>query len=281
MKKIALTSLLSVFAVSGAYAANAIDGNPLYMPAKGHAYSVTAVETHTENTTPWTLGEEFGYGVTDKLAVNINTSASENDSFDYMSWDDLSVKATFRALDKGSLKLDVYGAYGLDSLNAAGFGFGFGGVWPDHRPFMDEDDTAYTWTAGVRGGYVASNWTIAGHVAFSYSNSESFNWGDKGMHYMTFGLDGQYVIDSNWNLVAGAEYVGVTNDKYAYDDMEGPDVKNAGTITGYFGVNYNIDATKYVGAYINGSMNHQGGTNNDEWDSDDGFGYGVKFGIQF
>ena len=39
MKKIALTSLLSVFAVSGAYAANTIDGNPLYMPKAGHFYS--------------------------------------------------------------------------------------------------------------------------------------------------------------------------------------------------------------------------------------------------
>ena len=41
MKKLALTSLLAMFAVSGANAANVIDGNPLYMPEQNHFYSVT------------------------------------------------------------------------------------------------------------------------------------------------------------------------------------------------------------------------------------------------
>lgn len=35
MKKLALTSLFAVFAVSGAHAANIIDGNPLYRPDQG------------------------------------------------------------------------------------------------------------------------------------------------------------------------------------------------------------------------------------------------------
>jgi len=271
MKKIALTSLLAALAVSGAYAANTIDGNPLYMPKKGHAYSVTALESHTKNETPWTLGEDFGYGISDKLAVEVSTSATENDVFDHIAWDDFSLALAYRALDKGAWKLDVVGAYGV------------GPVWGDHRPFLDEDDTEYIWTVGVRGGYTTAQWTVAGHAYLSYWNTESFNWnedkGEQGMHMISLGLDGQYVINNNWNLVAGVEYTGILDDEYR--GIPGADVKNAGTWAGEFGVNYNIDATKFVGAYVNGSMNHRGGNNADEWDWDEGFGFGVKFGIDF
>ena len=48
MKKLALTSLLAFFAVSGAHAANIIDGNPLYRPGEGRFYSNFAVESHSE-----------------------------------------------------------------------------------------------------------------------------------------------------------------------------------------------------------------------------------------
>ena len=105
---------------------------------------------------------------------------------------------------------------------------------------------------------------------FVYGNSESFNWNDDGAHALKLGVDGQYVIDRNWNLTAGAEYTGRKD--------EG---KNAGTWEGYFGVNYNIDATKFVGAYISASMNHRGGDAHDEWEFDDGFGFGARFGIDF
>ncbi len=269
MKKIALTSLLTVFAVSGAHAANVIDGNPLYMPKAGHFYSVTSLESHTEQSTPWTLGEDFGYGVSDKLALEVSTSATENDEFDSMSWNDINLALTFRAVDAGSFKLDVLGAYGVD------------GVYPDHAPFLKKENTGYAWMAGLRAGFTTGNFTIAGTAAYLYANSESFNWADKGMHYLALGLETQFVIDSNWNLVASALYTGVTNDKYAYGDVEFGKVKNAGTWTGEFGVNYNLDATKFVGAYINGSLNHHGGTAADEWEWDDGFGFGVKFGIDF
>ena len=69
MKKIALTSLLAVFAVSGANAANVIDGNPLYMPGQNHFYSVTDLYSHSENADSYVLAEEFGYGILDNLAV--------------------------------------------------------------------------------------------------------------------------------------------------------------------------------------------------------------------
>ena len=50
MKKIALTSLLAVVAASAAHASiNVIDGNPLYMPMKGHFYSETSLSSDTNN----------------------------------------------------------------------------------------------------------------------------------------------------------------------------------------------------------------------------------------
>ena len=259
MKKLALTSLLAVVAATGAHAANVIDGNPLYMPKAGHFYSETSLGSHSEATEDWTLGETFGYGVTDKLVVFGETSLSEAESFDGMSWNEFVIGGAFRALDKGAWKVDAYGTYGVMP------------VWGDHRPFLDEDDTGYAWTLGVRGGYTTAQWTVAGHLAFNYGNEESFNWGDEGRHLWTLGVDGQYVIDSNWNLVAGLEYTGTTDD----------DFENAGIWDATFGVSYNIDATKYVGAYVSGRMDHHGGDAADEWEWQDGFGFGVKFGIDF
>lgn len=255
MKKIALTSLLAVFAISGAHAANVIDGNPLYMPKTGHAYSVTNLGSHSERTEAWRLNEEFGYGVSDKLTINVATTLRDEQSFDQWGWGELKLGAAFRALDMGAIKMDLIGAYTVDP------------VWGNHRPFLEEDDTVYTWTAGVRAGYTSGNFTIAGKALFNYSGAESFNWDDEGIHKWILGLDAQFVINNNLNLVAGAEYTGITDDG----------AKNAGIWKGEFGVNYNLDATKFVGAYINGTMRHATG----DWEWDDGFGFGAKFGIDF
>lgn len=286
MKKITLTSLLAVLAVSGAHAANVIDGNPLYMPKKGHFYSETALQSHSEGT-PWTLAEKFGFGVADKLTVEVGTSLTENRAFDYYTWNDLSLKATFRAFEKDGVVADLYGQYAAGA-NAMATRLGLPGAlmyYPninDEHEWFDKDVTHYAWTAGLRAGYTTSTWTVAGHAAFSYMNSESFNFGDKGTRTLALGVDAQYVLNNRFNLVAGAEYTGIINDHLAYADMEDPDeVDNGGVWTGYFGVNYNIDATKYVGAYISGDMNHKGGDANDEWDVEKGFGFGVKFGIDF
>ena len=258
MKKLALTSLLAMFAVSGAHAANIIDGNPLYMPKAGHFYSVTSVDSHSENIDSWGLNEEFGYGVTDRLTINVETGISEDEGFDGMGWDDASVAGTFRLIEEGGWKADLLGGYGV------------GPIWRDHLPhvpFLDKDATMYAWLVGARAGYVAGDWTLAGHVMFSYMNTESFNWGDDGMHMWIAGLDGQYLIDEDWNLVAGVEYTGLSDDG----------AHNAGTWTGSFGVNYNINPSAFVGAYIDATMRHATG----DWKVDDGFGFGVKFGVDF
>ncbi|MCR4918104.1 MAG: hypothetical protein K5912_04140 [Alphaproteobacteria bacterium] len=280
MKKIALTSMLSVFAVSGAYAANAIDGNPLYMPKAGAFYSETALSSHSEATENWTLGEEFGYGISDKLAVSVNATLAEasepkpagnDEAFDAYGLTDLGVKLTFRAFEKGGIVADVYGAYNAgDALIAHS-------TAADDTFWFDKDlVNNYTWTAGVRAGFTTGAFTIAGHAAFEYANTESFNWNDGDImnHALILGIDGQYVIDSNWNLVAGVEYKGYTDEE----------ADNSGTWTGTFGVNYNIDSTMYVGAYVNGVADHWKGdvTKLEKgWGARDGFGFGAKFGVQF
>ena len=261
MKKLALTSLLAFFAVSGAHAANIIDGNPLYRPGEGRFYSNFAVESHSEAIEDWGITEEFGYGITNNLAVFMKTGLSEQEGFDMMSWDEFTVGLNYRVIDMGAWKGDVYGIYSLNP------------VWGDHVPFLDKDVTDYTWTIGMRGGYVGEGWMLAGHIDFDYLNSESFNWGDDGKHRLSVGVDGQLVLCPQWNLIAGVEYTGILDD----EKPAGVEVKDAGKWTGKIGANYNLDETKYIGAYFMGEMEHSTG----DWEWVDGFGFGVNFGIEF
>lgn len=258
MKKLALTSLVAFFAVSGAHAANIIDGNPLYRPGEGRFYSITGLETHSKNVNHQTLSEEFAYGVTDRLAIGVKTSLAQADWFDYMSWDAAGVGVNYRVYDNGAWKADLMAEYGV------------GPVWDDHRPFLDEDDTGYMWTFGARAGYVGDGFTIAGHVLFDYMNSESFNWDDEGVHLMRFGLDGQLALNDSWNLVAGAEYTAWIDEEMWEADMGSWDLT--------FGANYNLDETKFIGVYIAKEVQH---VNDGEWEVQDGFGMGIKFGIDF
>ena len=267
MKKLALTSLLAFFAVSSAHAANIIDNNPLYRPDSGHFYSVTTLESHTKTTNLLTLGEEFGYGITPDMAVIIGTSMSQSDWFENSQWGDLSLGINYRMLNMNGWKADFMAAYSMSP------------VWGDHRPFMDESDTMYTWSVGARGGYVGNGFTIAGHVMFDYTNSESFNWGDEksdvyamadfeSIHALRLGLDAQLLLNESWNLIAGVEY---------HADLDNWEDGN-GYWTGKFGANYNIDETKFIGAFITKEMHH---VNDGEWDVADGFGFGMTFGIDF
>ena len=164
----------------------------------------------------------------------------------------------YRFLDEGAWKMDFLANYSMAP------------VWGDHEEFMDKDLTLYGWTAGVRGGYVGEGFTIAGHVLFDYVGDESFNWGDDGLHMMRFGIDGQLVLNDSWNLVAGAEYTA-----YVDGDMW---KQNLGSWDLMFGANYNIDETKFVGAYITREVDH---LDAGDWEIADGFGMGVKFGIDF
>lgn len=254
MKKIALTSLLAMFAVSGANAA--INDNPLYRPMEGKFVSETTVASHTQNTTTVAMGQEFAYGVTDKLSVGVATTLSENNWFDNSEWGALAVNANYRVLDGQMWKIDVFGGYGVTP------------VWGDHESFLDEDMTVYDWTVGAQAGYTSGNLTLAGHVIYDYLNTESFNWDDDGVHMIRAGADAFLELNKNWGLMAGVEYAGFFDDEF----------ENDGSWTGKFGVNYNIDADKFVAGYITKTMEH---TAAGKWDVTDGFGFGAKFGIQF
>ena len=253
MKKSALTSAHA--------SVNVMDGNPLYMPKAGHFYSETSLGSNTKTTENWALGEDFGYGITDRFAINLATSLAEVESFDEFGWQGLTLGATYRVLKDGHWRADLVGSYNID-----GWLYAYDEN-ADDGYFMEKELLDYTWKAGIRGGYTTARFTVAGHAIFSYGNTESFNWNEDGEHRVAFGLDGQYVIDRNWNLVAGIEYSGSIDNG----------VKNSGRLIGDFGVNYNIDSTHYVGAYVAGEMSHKTG----DWKWHEGMGFGVKFGVDF
>ncbi len=255
MKKLVLTSLLTVFAVSGAHAAGMLD-NPLYRPDQGMFYSMTDLESNTNSTTRLDLGEEFGYGITDRLAVGIAMSMAENNWFDQSEWGQLGIGVNYRLLDMEKWKADIYGSYGVNP------------VWAYGKSFMEENETNYAWNIGMRAGYVTDAWTLAGYIDFDYVNTESFNWGDDGWHYLTLGADLLVALNEDWDLALGAQYTGIMDDR----------VENAGQWEGKIGANYLIDDNMFVGIYLAKYMAH---TNPGQWTVADGFGYGAKFGIQF
>ena len=71
-----------------------------------------------------------------------------------------------------------------------------------------------------------------------------------------------------WSAVASADYYKLM-DRYS---------ETTGWWDLQFGLNANIDDTKYVGAYIEKEVAHVA---EGRWELTDGFGFGVKFGIDF
>ena len=288
MKKLVLSSLVAVLSVSSAQAVNLIDGNPLYMPKENHFYSVTDLGSRSKHTDAWTLNEKVGYGVTDKFDVSVSTTVKDEQSFDKWSWRDLTLTADWRVLTKNFWKLDLVGSYSVEP------------IWGYQKEFLVAGDyrentgTEYTWRAGFRGGYTNHNFTFAGHALLKYWNTRSFNWDEEwrwghGKHWIVLGLDAQFVFDKHWNVVAGAEYTGSLDGSYrgrpvywqptATGGYWANKIHNAGTWTGTFGINYNINPTKYVGAYVGGNMRHRSW--NGEWYFQDGVLFGAKFGTEF
>ena len=290
MKKIALTSLLAVVATGAAHASiNVIDGNPLYMPQKGHFYSETSLSSDTNNVDEWVLGEKFGYGINDRVAISVKTSFSEAywfkglkavdlDSREYdgngNAWNELGADVTWRVVGDKAWKLDLMG------------GFEMTPVWGDHVPFMDKDTTLYAWNVGVRGGYVNNDWTLSAHANFMYVNTEAFNWGDDDAkfvvwgedaefwmnHVLNIGVAGHWTMSDTWSAYASADYYKIM------DHYNDPDNKGFWDLT--LGLNMNIDTTKYVGAYLTKKVTREedGKMNVDDAN---GYGFGVKFGIDF
>ncbi|MDR0803513.1 MAG: hypothetical protein LBO08_00275 [Rickettsiales bacterium] len=281
MKKIILTSLFAAVAVSAANA-GVIDNNPLYRPNGGHFYSVTDLATDTA-WEGWGLGEEFGYGINDKLSVIATTKLSayfpESDLYgnNNYAWDNFGLKLNYRVLDDKNIKADVYG--GVAQNYATTGGETKNGKF-HYKNFDDLETTSYDWTVGARAGYTTKEFTIAGLVEYTYSKDDIGTDVDSGK--WTFGLNGQYVIDTNWNITGGASYALTM----LGDDNPAKIWANAHVVNAYVGANYNIDDYKFVGVYVaqnwgKASTGNSSTTISSDWEIADETIIGAKFGIDF
>jgi len=227
---------------------NVINGNPLYRPAEGRFYSVTSLESDT-SFKPYALNEQFGFGITDRLAVSLSTTGSTSDTFKSgtFGWDNFGLGASFRWLNDTNWKGDVYGTLSANR--------GMEKTW------WNQDDNFYIWTAGAKFGYATCTWTVNGLFEYDYANTGAFNWNDQGQHLYKVGLEGQYAFNEDWNVTASVLYWM-------------PNFSDANFFSGKLGLNYNIDTTKYVGAYVFQTLD------NDNKFADD-TGLGLQFGIDF
>ena len=228
---------------------NVINGNPLYRPAAGHFYSVTDLTTNT-SFKPWGLNEVFGYGITDRLSVALNTAGSTSDSFksNTFGWDNLGLGASYRWFNDTNWKGDVYGSLQVNRM------------FKD--TFFNQNDNYYNWTAGTKFGYATCTWTLNGLFEYGYANTGAFNWGDVGGKMYTVGVEGQYVFDENWNIVAAVRYIM-------------PNFEDANFFNGQLGVNYNFTPNTFLGIYVSQNLVSKTG------DFDKDTGLGLKFGVDF
>jgi hypothetical protein len=153
-------------------------------------------------------------------------------------------------LDQGEWKADVYGKVAQ--------------IYSTGKNFDTLETNWYNWTLGTKAGYVAGDWTLAGVVEADYRKDDLKGF-DSESWYMKVGLEGQYVMDSNWSFIAGLDY----NFDIAADDFYGDDDQ----LNAKIGANYNIDSTKYIGAFLFKEITT-------DFDKNP-LGFGLKFGIDF
>lgn len=218
--------------MSGASAVNIINGNPFYNPAQGRFYNLfTPLEVNSEFDR-FVMADEFGYGVSDDFAIHVATSgsydSSDNPKFGKWSWNDLEFGFDWDLWHENELHAEVYGH-----------------VKQIYDTRENLQTVAYNWTAGARVGRMTNDWTIAGVVQVDYLNDDlpqdTFDaWA------MTVGVQGQYVLNDNWNVIGEMLFDFDLFDKY-YDGER---------LRFGFGVNYNLDTTKYVGVYASKDVVH-------------------------
>lgn len=232
MKKIFVFLCALACVSGGAGAANVINGNPFYKPAKGRFYNIlTPLEVNSEFER-FVMADEFGYGVSDDFVIHVATSgsydSSDNPEFGKWSWNDLEFGFDWDLWHENQLHAEVYG---------------------DVKQMYDTRENlqtiAYNWTAGARVGRMTDNWTVAGVVQVDYLNDDlpqdTFDaWA------MTVGIQGQYIVNDKWNWVGEMMF-----DFDIFDDYyDGERLRIMG------GINYNIDSTKYLGFYLEKDVVH-------------------------
>lgn len=277
MKKLALTSLLAFAAVSGAHAANILDGNPLYRPDKGRFYSITSLQSgfgEQHSFTQYGLGEEFGFGITDKISVIAKGSLS-SDTYasghaSDLVFDNFGLGLNGRYVDMGGWKADL-----------------FGSVQQNYAPYSLSDmrgsirTMTYDWTIGTRAGFVETGkFALSAVGQYTYVKDNVADNDDLGVTDFDMwqsrwlaGVEGQYILNNKWDLVGNVMYgnEGVT---HLSGKVLGATTQpgRPETWSAKIGANYNLDETKFVGGYL---------TKVFKPDTDDSYGIGVLFGIDF
>ena len=231
MKKVFLP--LGVFSVVGAgHAANVINGGPFDGPLAGGFYNVRTPLEVNSKFDHFVISDDFEYGITDDFSIRVSTSgsydSSDNPQYGKWSWNNLDFGFDWTLWQQGELISEIYG---------------------DVKQIYDTrhnlETVAYNWTAGARVGRMADNWTVAGIVQLDYLNDDlpqdTFDaWG------MRVGLTGQYLIDVHWNVLGSLMFDFDLFDNY-YDGER---------LMLEFAINYNLDATKYLGVYAKKDVVH-------------------------
>lgn len=232
MKKILFVSGALVCAASGANAANIINGNPMYSPAKGRFYNVfTPLGVNTEFD-KFIMADEFGYGITDNLTVMLQTAgsydSSNNPQFGKWAWNYLQAGLDWTVFNQGEYQSEIYGR-----------------VMQVYDTRQHLETVAYNWTVGAQMGRVTDDWVLAGVVELDYLKDDLPHY-SRDAWAMTVGLQGQYLIDSAWNFVA--------NIMFDFDLFD--DYYDGERLRIELGVNYNIDSTKYLGMLMSKDVVH-------------------------
>ena len=240
----------AVMFMSGAvYADVVINDNPFYGPQKGVFYNIiTPIEFNTKFE-QFYLRDEFGYGITDALTVSLSTvgsyDSSDRPEFGKWSWNDLMVGLDWSILEQGENQADLYAS-----------------VKQVYDTKHDLETIGYNWTLGARVGRMTKNWTLAGIVELDYIKDDLPHH-DKDAWAMTVGIEGQYVLNQKWSMIASVDFDFDLYDVY-YDEMR---------LVLETGLNYNFGAMKYLGVYTSKDV-----TRNFD---DAPMVFGGRFGVQF
>ena len=232
---------------------NVLDGNPLFRPAAGMFVSTTTFGFDVDNRLRSGVREfgattELAYGITNNLSIALHTGGLTSDRFQSgtYSWNNFGGSASFRFFQDGGWRADA-----------------FGGLTASEHNWWKEASNIYVWNAGVRAGYTTCAWTLAAFVEGRYANAGAFDWNVPGMHMLSTGVEGQYVLNHRWNLVANA----------SYNMIDGMSALNH--FVGTFGVNFNIDPKMYVGVGLTQTLNRDAKFMNDAT------GVALTFGAAF
>ncbi len=228
-----------------------MDGNPLYRPMEGRAYSMTSFET-TSDWDYFSLAEEVGMGISDTLAVSFKTSGSYDSSDEprygtKYNWDEIQLGLSWRYVDEGPWVADLYGKGQILGSTEDGI-----------RP------QAWNWTAGTTFGFIGwDRWTVAFTAQADYITNASAAAGDFDAWGMMIGMDGLFNFDQHWNIIGGINYQFNLDDTYYYHNP----------LNVKLGANYNFDDWSFLGVYV-------------EKDVKNGFNVdpmtiGARFGIDF